>query len=100
MDKKQPKPISPSFTPTTGTQYPQQSGFAHDLEQTNVLLAQEMFPAKVVKQRAIEALVIFTGNSAQLPSGTTSVQAYYEENTKRLRIWNTTTLVWDTVQFT
>lgn len=41
-----------------------------------------------VKQRHIEALIIFTGVLANLPDGSTEVKAFFATDTNDLYIWN------------
>ncbi len=41
-----------------------------------------------IKQRHLEALLIFTGIAADLPDGTTEVQAYFATDTNTLYLFN------------
>lgn len=57
------------------------------------------YPRGFFKQRHIDGLIIATGDSSDLPDGTTHTKAYYELDTKKLKIWNSSTDDWDEVQF-
>lgn len=51
-----------------------------------------------IKQQHIDGIIIFRGDSSDLPTdGSTEIQAYYAEDQKKLYIWNTTTDVWESV---
>ena len=53
-----------------------------------------------IKQRHIEALVIFTGLEKNLPSGTTTEKAFWAYDTKKLYLWNPSTKTWNHASFT
>jgi len=53
-------------------------------------ITQEMLVPKAVKQRAVEAWIVFSGLAADLPDGTTEVQAYFATDTNTLYLWNGT----------
>ncbi len=55
---------------------------------TNRMLHQSDFPVKIVKQRAVEAMIIFRGLDADLPSGKTEVKSFFATDTDKLYIWN------------
>lgn len=49
-----------------------------------------------VKQRHIEAMIIFSGLAINRPDGTTEVQAYFATDTNVLSLWNGTSWVSET----
>ena len=55
-------------------------------------LHQSDIPPQVIKQRHIEAQIIFFGLAADLPAnGDTQILAYYATNTNVLYLWDGTT---------
>jgi len=48
------------------------------------------FPPKIIKQRAIEDMVIKRGLAADIPSGSSHTLAYFETDTGKLKIWDGT----------
>ena len=54
------------------------------------LLHESDFPNRIVKQRAIEANIVFTGLDADLPDGTTEVQIFFATDVNKLYAWNGT----------
>ena len=62
---------------------------------------QQDFAPGVVKQRAIDGIVIFRGDVADRPStGDETVQAYFAEDESKLYIWNTTNDAWESTSLT
>jgi hypothetical protein len=63
-------------------------------------LHQSDVPVGTIKQRHLEpnALLVFTGLSANRPNGTTWVKAYFATDTGVLSIWNGT--AWKTTTLT
>lgn len=57
----------------------------------NSQVKQQNIQADAVKQRHIDGIIIFDGLAADLPDGTTDVQAYFATDTNVLYIWNGTT---------
>lgn len=55
-----------------------------------------------IKQRHIEpsAKLIFTGNDANLPDGSTHERIFFAFDTKKLYIWNETTESWNSTTLT
>jgi hypothetical protein len=51
-------------------------------------LHQSDIPPGVIKQRHIEANIIFFGLAANKPSGSTEVKAYYATDTNVLYLWD------------
>ena len=69
------------------------------IEESKVIHKSDLLPG-VVTQRAItEGYIIFRGDSSELPDGSSEKQVFYENDTKKLKIWNPTTSSWDEVQF-
>ena len=54
--------------------------------------SRDYFP-RSVKQRHVEAWIIFSGLEADLPDGTTQVKAYFATDTNTLYLWNGTAWV-------
>jgi len=50
-------------------------------------ITQDMILPKAVKQRHLEAYIIFSGTAANRPSGSTEVKAYFATDTFVLSIW-------------
>ena len=57
-------------------------------EEVQRIFAQHEAVRRGVKQRHLEGLVIFTGLAADLPDGSTGVEAYFETDTPALKIWD------------
>lgn len=53
-----------------------------------------------VKQRHIEAWIIYSGLEANIPNGKTEVMAYWAYDSKKLYLWNQSTSTWNYVSFT
>lgn len=51
-------------------------------------ITQEMIINRAVKQRHLEANIIFSGLEADLPNGTSEVKAYFATDTNKLYLWN------------
>lgn len=70
-----------------------------EVKPKEVLHSSDILPGSI-KQRHMEpnARLIFVGLAANLPDGSTEVKVYYEFDTKKLKIWNTTNVDWDEVQ--
>lgn len=47
-------------------------------------------PPKGIKQRLIEAWIVFSGLAADRPNGTTETKVYFSTDTNSLSIWNGT----------
>ena len=66
-----------------------------------ITLHQSMIPPNTIKQRHIEAMIIFSGTNANKPAdGSTEIKAYYAFDQKKLYIWNTTNEAWEYASFT
>jgi len=57
---------------------------------------QDIIPG-AVKQRHIEAFILFRGLEADLPNGSTEVQFYFATDTETLYIWNPGLSGWNSV---
>ncbi|HEC65539.1 MAG TPA: hypothetical protein ENI23_09605 [bacterium] len=55
---------------------------------TNRMLHQSDFPVKIVKQRAVEAMIIFRGLAADRPDGSSEVLSYFATDSGVLSIWS------------
>lgn len=54
---------------------------------------QDDIPPNTIKQRHVEAMIIFRGLEADLPDGTTEKIAYFCTDSNKLKIWNGTAWV-------
>jgi len=63
-------------------------------------LHQSDIKPKMIKQRHIEGYIIFNGTAANLPSGTTSEKAYFDETNNKLYIYNQSSRAWVSVALT
>ena len=57
-------------------------------EKLQETVLQEMLRSKSVKQRHVEANIIFFGTAANRPDGTTEVKAWFATDTNTLSLWN------------
>ena len=55
--------------------------------ETNRILHQADFPVGVVKQRAVEAKIVFFGIAANRPDGASEVKAWFATDTGVLSMW-------------
>ena len=62
-------------------------------ERTNRILHQSDIPNSLLKQRHLEARILFTGLDADLPSGTTEKKFYFATDTNKLYVYNGTAWV-------
>lgn len=54
----------------------------------NRILHQSDFPNRIVKQRHLEAWIVFSGLAANRPDGSSEVKAYFATDTGVLSMWN------------
>lgn len=57
------------------------------------LLRSGQIPTGFIKQKDIEAKIIFFGLAADIPNGSTRVKAYFSTDTDALSLWNGTSWV-------
>lgn len=57
-------------------------------ERRNRILHQSDIPNSLIKQRHVEARIIFTGLDADLPSGDTEKKIFFATDTNKLYAWN------------
>lgn len=67
-------------------------------EEIKALSSSDIYP-ELITDRHIRGSSLQSGNAADLPDGTTHTKMFYENDTKKLQIWNSTNESWDEVQF-